>query len=64
MTDEELLSPKQAAGRLGRHPQTVYNYLKDGTLRGQQIKKKGDWGIPVSEIARVKRLKSGRDADD
>lgn len=60
---EELLSPKQAAGRLGRHPQTVYDYLKDGTIRGRQFKKGGNWGIPMSEIDRLNRLKDVDDED-
>jgi predicted site-specific integrase-resolvase len=63
-TREELLSPKQAAGRLGRHPQTVYGYLNDGTIRGRQFKKGGSWGIPMSEIDRLNRLKGDDDDYD
>jgi excisionase family DNA binding protein len=55
----QLLSVNEAAARLSMHPETVRDYLRDGSLRG--IKTGRLWKIEESEIAAyVDRLKAAQ----
>lgn len=45
-----LLSVKQAAERLGEHPDTTRARLRAGELKGTRFSKRGPWKVTESAI--------------
>jgi hypothetical protein len=48
---EKLYTVKSAATIIGYHPQSVYDFLRDGLLEGFRNSSKGHWRISEAHIA-------------
>lgn len=53
-----MVSARQAAGLLGISPREVYEHIKSGRLRAVQVKKGGNFRIPMEEIERFRSSKT------
>ena len=62
MAHREILTPKEAAGYLRVHPQTVYRRLRAGTLPGAKV---GDqWRLRKADLDEYLKGRSGGTAYD
>jgi excisionase family DNA binding protein len=64
--DDELLSPKAAAERLGFSRQHVRRLVDAGELTGRQLPRSRYWKIPVSSIVAFeqRRERAAQEADE
>lgn len=46
------LNAREAAERLGLHPNTVFDWLRDGRIRGERVGRA--WSIPIAEVERIR----------
>lgn len=53
MTDEELLTVQEVAGRLKLNPETVRRWLRQGKLRALRFGGSGGYRVPGSEVQRL-----------
>ena len=51
--NRELLTVEETAQRLGRNPELVRRWLRDGTLRGEKYG--SSWMVRSSELTRFSR---------
>ena len=56
VTTEESLTPSQVARLIGRHRNTVRNWVNKGLIRAVKIGPRGDLRVPRSEAERVRQL--------
>ena len=56
VTTEESLTPSQVARLIGRHRNTVRNWVNQGLIRAAKIGPRGDLRVPRSEVERVRLL--------
>lgn len=61
VTTEESLTPGQVAGLIGRHRNTVRNWVKWGLIKAVRTGPRGDLRVPRSEVARVRQVLEGMD---
>jgi len=57
MSEEQLLTPREAAERIGVSDQTIYNWIADGTVQRYRMKgmKRKRYIIPMGEVERLRR---------
>lgn len=58
---EKMLSPRDVAEKLNVKPQTVYDWLRSGKLKGYQIANR-TWRVNEADL--VEHLKAGSNAPD
>ncbi len=62
VTTEESLTPSQVARLIGRHRNTVRNWVNQGLIRAVKIGPRGDLRVPRSEAERVRQTLEALDA--
>ncbi len=62
VTTEESLTPSQVARLIGRHRNTVRNWVNQGLIRAVKIGPRGDLRVPRSEAERVRETLKALDA--
>jgi excisionase family DNA binding protein len=59
---EKMLKPSEVAKIFDVKPNTIADWLRDGTLRGIKIGKGHYWRIPESAVRELAEKKYGADA--
>jgi len=55
--NDKYISTAAAARRLGRSPDTIRRWMREGLLRGRQLRKPRGWReVSVRSIERLERL--------
>ena len=58
MSEEQLLTPREAAERIGVSDQTIYNWIADGTVQRYRMRemKRKRYTIPIGEVERLRNV--------
>jgi len=49
-TQKQFVSVAEAVRITGRHPQTIYRWMRSGALPAKQVVARGTWLIPVAAL--------------
>lgn len=61
----EYSTPTEVANKLGRHPETIRQWLREGKISGWQVVPRGSWMISADEVERLRnRIVPTKEAHD